>query len=281
LQATVSGSYGRGSIYQFAYTYSKLLSIGSIDGNTDNNQAVVMDNTNFDLDRGPSFLNRPHSFVGSVVHRFPELKDSHPVVRYVVGDWEAAAILNFVAGPFLTVTTPNGSGTSNLSGLGFTGPDGQHVRPNRVTGGDCQAHTSDPLQWFDSAAFTFAGYPIGGNGDSGKGICQGPGIGNWDLAFYKNFQPMERLKIQFRLEFFNAFNHTQLRVGNNPVIGVSATQLCFNDPANTCTTGSIPVGATQVTSSTLAGNFGNLATMGNGAGVRPARQIQYGIKFIF
>ncbi len=38
--------------------------------------------------------------------------------------------------------------------------------------------------------------------------CQG--IHNWDLAAQKWFTINERIRIQFRTEFFNAFNHVYL-----------------------------------------------------------------------
>jgi len=34
-----------------------------------------------------------------------------------------------------------------------------------------------------------------------------PGLNNWDAALLKDFPVKERIKIQFRAEFFNAFNH--------------------------------------------------------------------------
>lgn len=32
---------------------------------------------------------------------------------------------------------------------------------------------------------------------------------NWDIALYKNFPLREQMRIQFRWELYNAFNHTQ------------------------------------------------------------------------
>ena len=36
-----------------------------------------------------------------------------------------------------------------------------------------------------------------------------PHINNWDIAVFKNFPLYERVRLQFRSEFCNAFNHTQ------------------------------------------------------------------------
>jgi hypothetical protein len=44
-------------------------------------------------------------------------------------------------------------------------------------------------------------------GNSGVGILLGPGQHNWDLALSKMTKVAEGQTIQFRAEFFNAFNH--------------------------------------------------------------------------
>ncbi len=50
-------------------------------------------------------------------------------------------------------------------------------------------------------------------GDSPRFPLHGPGLNNWDLALQRNFAFRERVKLQFRGEFFNAWNHAQF---NNP-----------------------------------------------------------------
>ena len=60
-------------------------------------------------------------------------------------------------------------------------------------------------------------------GDSGRNILDGPGINNWDLAALKDFRLAEPLKLQFRAEFYSAFNHPNWGLPNvtvgNPFIG--------------------------------------------------------------
>jgi hypothetical protein len=46
---------------------------------------------------------------------------------------------------------------------------------------------------------------------SGRGVVDGPGFNSWDLAAIKNTKIAERVRTQFRAEFFNAFNHTSFR----------------------------------------------------------------------
>jgi hypothetical protein len=56
----------------------------------------------------------------------------------------------------------------------------------------------------------FARPPKGSPGNAPKDVFRGPGTNNWDLSLFKNF-PLrsEKRVVQFRGEFYNAFNHTQ------------------------------------------------------------------------
>jgi hypothetical protein len=47
---------------------------------------------------------------------------------------------------------------------------------------------------------------IGAFGNVGKGSARFPGFYAWDIGLSKSFLLTERWKLQFRAEFFNAFN---------------------------------------------------------------------------
>jgi hypothetical protein len=51
--------------------------------------------------------------------------------------------------------------------------------------------------------------PVGTVGNSARYTMRGPGVNNFDIAIFKNFPVREALRIQFRWEMYNAFNHTQ------------------------------------------------------------------------
>ncbi len=62
-------------------------------------------------------------------------------------------------------------------------------------------------RWFNTAAFA---QPAQGElGNLGRNTERGPGINNLDLALFKNFEFTRQVRLQFRLESFNALNHTQ------------------------------------------------------------------------
>jgi hypothetical protein len=109
--------------------------------------------------------------------------------------------------------------------------------------------------YFNAAAFCNAP-TIGdgtGYGNSGTGIILGPGQFNWDISGIKTTRITERQIVQFRAEFFNAFNHPQ-----------------FNNPNNS---GGFLLNQVPDRSSA---SFGQITT----ASVNP-RVIQFALKYIF
>ena len=52
--------------------------------------------------------------------------------------------------------------------------------------------------------------PVKGTwGNSARYILRGPGVNNWDLSAIKEFPIHEQIRLQFRAEGYNAFNHAQ------------------------------------------------------------------------
>ena len=63
----------------------------------------------------------------------------------------------------------------------------------------------------------------------------GSGMNVWNIALLKNFYPIERHRLEFRAELFNAFNHPQfddpyVYPANNPTAGkiTSASDYGYN-----------------------------------------------------
>jgi hypothetical protein len=52
-----------------------------------------------------------------------------------------------------------------------------------------------------------------------------PGINNWDLSAIKDFKAFERMTVQFRAEFFNAFNRTQFGMPNTSITSATFGQI--------------------------------------------------------
>jgi len=63
---------------------------------------------------------------------------------------------------------------------------------------------------------------IGTFGNSGKNVLRGPRFFDTDMGLLKNFRIVERATLQFRAEFFNAFNNVNFGQPQN-YLGSSAT----------------------------------------------------------
>jgi hypothetical protein len=133
-----------------------------------------------------------------------------------------------------------------------------------VPGVSCRADSSTEEAWLNPAAFTLNGFKLGTTGDAGRGICEGPGIFQADLAVYKTVTLSKRLKAQLRLEVFNVLNNTMFTDVNTVM---SPTAVTF-DTGNLAT-------ASTITSFTLPASFG-VATK-----ARDPRQAQFGLRLIF
>jgi hypothetical protein len=61
--------------------------------------------------------------------------------------------------------------------------------------------------YFDTSMFSAE--TEGVLGSASRRFFHGPGINNWDAAFEKDTRLTEGTSLEFRGEFFNAFNHAQ------------------------------------------------------------------------
>jgi hypothetical protein len=117
----------------------------------------------------------------------------------LLGDWQLNGSATMQTG--LPFTPTLASATANT---------GTASRPNRT--GNGKVENPDPARWFDVTAFgTPAQFTFG---NAGRNILEGPGRVNFDFSLFKDFRITEQVKIQFRAEFFNAFNIPQFDLPN-------------------------------------------------------------------
>jgi hypothetical protein len=229
LQATVRKQMSHGLTLQAAYTWSRELSdltggTTGLDSNDPNNSRQQY---------GPSPLYRPQRLAVNYSWDLP-FGNRKGVVGEFVNGWNLSGVTIVQDGTPMTITDTRG-GTI----YGF-GPGAQVVSRaqfcpgigpgNVATPGGVEARLGGSVLggpgYFNAAAFCTT--PVVGNGtgygDSGPGISLGPGQFNWDIALLKTTKVgglREDATLQFRAEFFNAFNHPQF---NNPaVVDVSKT----------------------------------------------------------
>jgi len=199
LQITLNRQVSRGLNVGVAYTWSKLLTDNSNDRGT-----AIADTYNPKLDYGPSAFNTPQIFVFNYVYDLPFYKGQSGFVGHVLGGWEISGITTIQSGQSLTIfqnADPfnlfNTVAKINDGGLAL-----QTIRANRTA--TAISYPKTVSSWFNQSAFTDA---VGHFGTASNGQILGPGQQVWDIGFIKNTSITERIRLQFRGEFFNAFNH--------------------------------------------------------------------------
>ena len=85
------------------------------------------------------------------------------------------------------------------------------ARPNVVGNPNGKHCASGTL--FNTCAFV-TNTISGSFGNAGRNIIRGPGFQNWDLSLFKTFPINENRRLEFRAEFFNAFNHVNPEFSN-------------------------------------------------------------------
>jgi hypothetical protein len=198
------------------------------------------------LNRGPSNFDTPHNAAINSVWQLPEPSSLTGVPRFLLSGWEIGGIFTAQSGSPFNVGLTNDQGRTGTSTRNAAG--GQ--RPNYTPGPNCTSLTTgDPSNYINMSCFSFPA--LGTLGNLGRNALRGPTIQNLDFSVFKNNRIWgEKLRMQFRAEIFNIFNH--------PNFGVLTTTL-FDG------TGKLIPTAGQLQPPTAT----------------TSRQIQFGMKFIW
>ncbi len=194
LQVSLRTENYRGLTLQTSYTWSHSIDYVSSDvpGN------AHQDAYNPKAERGNSSFDRRHMLIFSYVYDLPAPRNWGRAAQYVLGGWTVSGITSFQSGTPLNISLPGDN-----AGVG-----GAPYRPDWVRNPNLPSGQRVRERYFDAEAF--AAPPRGRFGNAGRNIVRGGGLNNWDLSLFKSF-PLgwESGSLQFRLEAFNAFNHTQ------------------------------------------------------------------------
>ena len=124
------------------------------------------------------------------------------IVDKIVNGWEFSATASWQTGfPFSLFSGADNS----LSGMLGDRADLAVASVQQAVLGSGRSHAAEVQEWFNTSAFV--PNTIGTFGDTGKNILRGPRFFDADLAAIKNAKISERLSLEFRAEFFNAFNN--------------------------------------------------------------------------
>jgi len=226
-----------------AYTYSHTLNI--LDGNsTIFSNTLPSDSYNIRSNYGNASYDLRHRFIFSPTYLLPGKKAPAQMLE----GWSVNAILTLQPGLHFTVADltrtdwlgtgeilNSGEGNGSFQFWNYVGPADAFSRnptaPTKLTGAPalanstCMADAQAPyagnaqLQALAVAALANGGCFLSGSGvltppaygtlgDAGRGFFAGPSYKNVDFSVAKLWKIKERYSAQFRLEFFNLFNHT-------------------------------------------------------------------------
>jgi outer membrane receptor protein involved in Fe transport len=194
LQVSLDKRFAKGFQTQIAYTWSKSIDQAS-------SFEDFLDPTNPRRTRSLSLYDARHRFVISYYWDLPMPKYSGFAGKLLDG-WALSGITQLQSGFPIRIFS---YGDENLTGnsSGFSSP----TFPD-LTG---TFHAQDPRQHggygFDPSQFQ--PQALGTQGNSPRTVCCGPGLDNTDFSVQKNTAINERFRTEFRLDVFNAFNHTK------------------------------------------------------------------------
>ncbi len=231
LQVTFSKRFSQGVVFEGSYAWAKAIDEGT----------SYQDSTDARASRAVSSVDVPHRLIFSGVYELPFGKGRRfgsgmsKALDAFIGGWQMNGIFNIQSGSAL------GIGANNTAGL-FT----EAIRANSNGQSpvlDVDAHARLE-RWFDTSVFSQPAPFTLGNVSPLVTRLRNHHINNLDLSIFKQFQILEKLKLQFRAEAFNSLNRVR-----------------FGNPNTAVTAGA---------------NFGRVTTQAN-----DPRQMQFGLKLIW
>ena len=175
--------------------------------------SIPQNNNDLAAEKGPACDVR-NRFALSAVYAIPRVA-SRGFLTAATRDWKFSTVYQVQTGFPFTISVFGDTANAGTA-LGEN-----PIRAN-VTGKPIfPSGTRTASAWFNTAAFaTPAAFTFG---NAGRNSVYGPGLQTWDFAVTRDFPLSERMRFQFRGEFFNALNHTNLgtpdRFVNTPQFG--------------------------------------------------------------
>lgn len=270
LQVSLSLRDLRGFSSQVNWTWSHSIDNAS-DGQDYVANATQPDNSHrADRERGPSNFDVRHRFVWTFTYELPKFTERW---RRLTQGWQLNGILTLRSGQPFHV---------NLSFIDDYNGSGEFFdRPDLV--GDPYAGTRTPDRFLNLSAFAVpcrldpagdgsAASCLPGTqhfGSLGRNALLGPDYRNFDFSIFKTTDITERVKLQFRAEFFNIFNHPNFASPLWPgfIVDAGANGI---DPATGRGRGFLPITVTPDV------GLGNPFLGGGGP-----RNIQFALKLLF
>jgi hypothetical protein len=223
LQAVFQKRMTNGLEYQVAYTFSKCMTDNSgyygTWGSTQGSPAspYFQNLYNPHADYAPCYFDSSHVLSAYAVYDLPFGRgrkfgaNSNGFVNAVAGGWSIDPIIQVHTGfPLALYSGANDATGSRGLRPDCNGPSHVFGRQPSVSKGVFQGY-----QWFDPSVYS---NPANNFGTCpAQGPVRGPGYADVDLSLQKDFPLTEKMKLQFRSDWLNAFNHVNLNAPNTNV----------------------------------------------------------------
>jgi hypothetical protein len=206
LQLDINSQVGKDLFLRAFYTYSKTIDPGTGSTGGQDLQNVSNPYLGWLYDKGPGGYDRTHNAVVNFIYDIPIFRHSDSrLLRTAVGGWQVSGIVTLESGIPLNIGLSGGQSGNGL-------PNATN-RPNLIGPVSYPSAVSPTgqqvIQYINPSSF--ADPAIGAFGDLGHNALRGPGRDNWNLSLFKSFVFSESRgsRLEFRVETFNIWNHTQ------------------------------------------------------------------------
>lgn len=192
-QASLEKRFSHGLQAQVAYTWSKSIDQAS-------SFEDLLNPFSPRATRALSLFDARHRFVVNYFWELP-IPKHHGFAGKLVNGWALSGITQFQSG--FPIHIQSGDDQELTSSIDFSAsgtPD--LVAPFRRL----DPRKNDSLG-FDPNSFTLS--ELGKFGNASRTICCGSGLDNWDVSLQKTTPIHENMRVEFRVDFFNLFNHTK------------------------------------------------------------------------
>lgn len=202
LLARFEKRYASGLTFINSFTWSKAISDAApFQGGDNDTGNRIQDMFNRGADKGLAPYDHKFRFAASFLYELPFGRGRRfgagatPALNHLIGGWQANGIATFQTGYPITVRR-----SGDPLGVGTNGA----VRPDMTCNPNLPHGDRTIQQYFRTSCYAA---PPDRFGNAGRSTVQGPGSNSWDIALFKNFSIREGIRLQFRGEYFNAFNH--------------------------------------------------------------------------
>jgi outer membrane receptor protein involved in Fe transport len=251
MQLSLNRNFSKSFQIQGAYTYSRLIS-DTANQDTEGHAKPVQNALNLAAEKSLATQDQPHAVTINGIWEMPFFANrGNRFLRSALGGWQLNGMYSARTGLPQQVCL-------DRDVVGLASGTTICERPNVLSNPNLSRGQRTVTEYFNTSAFVLQ--TPGTFGNAGNNIVRGPGLNNTDLSLFKNFVlPVkhvgggEGMRLQFRAEFFNAFNHTQWATINTTFVPDTVT----------------------------AGSGSTNSSFGSVSGARAPREIQFALKLLF